>query len=160
MNATQTMHVTPTTAPDGLNIRTGAGRQFPIVVTVVPDALLTVVENAGEVGKSNKWVKVRTVEGKEGWTAAWLLEAVEPTLSEPEPETLPEVLAFPDWPARREMGIKRCLQVVEPGGGGAHKREWAAGTEHVNRTITLHLASVADLQAILRDDVKVVTLDL
>ena len=151
---------TPTTAPPkGLNIRTGPGRQFPIVTTVAPGAVLTVVENAGEVGKSNKWVKVRTVEGKEGWTAAWLLEEVESALPEPEPETWPQVLAFPDWPARREIGIKRCIQVVEPG-GDAHKREWATGTEHINRTITLHLASLADLEAILRDDVEVVVLDL
>ncbi len=72
----------------GLNIRAGNGTNHPIVTSVPRGALLTALENltriGNKIGREDRWMQVRTEDGKNGWAAAWFL-----TLSEDVPEPPP-----------------------------------------------------------------------
>lgn len=49
-----------------LNVRSGPGSNYAVLFTVKKNDRLTVLE------KSNKWFRVQTESGKQGWVAGWL----------------------------------------------------------------------------------------
>lgn len=55
-----------------LNLRSGAGTQYRITGTVAPGEGLDILERA------EKWTRIRTAEGKEGWISAGYLDAQAP----------------------------------------------------------------------------------
>jgi len=80
----------------GLNIRSSVDTSSMANVVVVAPAgtqlLLLESDGAAKIGAINQWVRVRTPDGKEGFTAAWYLEkvAVEAKPVEDAPTPSPE----------------------------------------------------------------------
>lgn len=76
------------TSTVGLNIRSGRGTDHPVITSVPEGALLTALEAlnrvANKIGKQDRWMQVRTADGKTGWAAAWYL-----TLGDDEPAPPP-----------------------------------------------------------------------
>jgi murein DD-endopeptidase MepM/ murein hydrolase activator NlpD len=65
---------------DGVRVRAQAGTQFPILGSLNRNDLAEPLESHGrtleKVGVLNEWLKLRTPSGIEGFSAAWLLNAV------------------------------------------------------------------------------------
>jgi curli biogenesis system outer membrane secretion channel CsgG len=55
-----------TVNPATLNVRSGPGSNYSVVFGVKGGDRLQVLES------SDKWIRIRTQDGKEGWTAGWL----------------------------------------------------------------------------------------
>jgi curli biogenesis system outer membrane secretion channel CsgG len=55
-----------TVNPATLNVRSGPGTNYPVVFGTKGGDRLQVLES------SDKWIRIRTQDGKEGWTAGWL----------------------------------------------------------------------------------------
>jgi curli biogenesis system outer membrane secretion channel CsgG len=55
-----------TVNPATLNVRSGAGTNYPVVFGVKGEDRLQVLET------KDKWIRIRTQGGQEGWTAGWL----------------------------------------------------------------------------------------
>lgn len=75
----------------GLNIRSSidTSSMANVVTSVTAGTQLQLLESDGlsKIGGINQWVRVRTPDGKEGFTAAWFLEKV--TVAAPAPSTEP-----------------------------------------------------------------------
>jgi hypothetical protein len=73
----------------GLNVRSSIDTSSTsnIVVVAPAGSLLTLLEADGpsKIGGVNQWVRVRTENGKEGFAAAWYLEAVQTAAPAPSP---------------------------------------------------------------------------
>jgi hypothetical protein len=68
------------------------------VLEVVPAGTrLGLLESDGpsKIGAVNQWVRVRTPQGREGFAAAWYLEAIAVTPSTPVPEPVPTPIEEP-----------------------------------------------------------------
>ena len=50
-----------------INVRGGAGMDYPIIAKVKEGEHFSVLENAGE------WIKIQVNDEKEGWVAEWLV---------------------------------------------------------------------------------------
>ena len=65
---------------DGVRVRAQAGTQYPILGSLNRSDLAEPLESHGrtleKVGIQNEWIKLRTPTGVEGFSAAWLLNAV------------------------------------------------------------------------------------
>ncbi|MCC7119717.1 MAG: SH3 domain-containing protein [Anaerolineales bacterium] len=90
----------------GLNIRSSIDTSSTknVVAIASAGALLTLLEadGASKVGGVNQWVRVRTEDGKEGFTAAWYLEQAEsaPPVSAPTPPATPATTPPVSTPAQ------------------------------------------------------------
>jgi curli biogenesis system outer membrane secretion channel CsgG len=51
---------------NSLNVRSGPGKNYSVIFTARRGERLTVLERSGD------WIRVRSANGKEGWTAGWL----------------------------------------------------------------------------------------
>jgi len=74
----------------GLNIRSSPSTASSAnVLEVVPGGTLLIILEAGgasKIGAINQWVRVRTPSGRDGYAAAWYLEAASITPQPPTPE--------------------------------------------------------------------------
>ena len=83
----------------GLNVRSSIDTSsMANVLEVVPaGAQLMLLETDGsfKIGAVNQWVRVRTAQGREGFAAAWYLEAVPEAIPVPVPEPIPTPIEEP-----------------------------------------------------------------
>lgn len=83
----------------GLNVRSSIDTSsMANVLEVVPAGTqLALLESDGpsKIGAVNQWVRVRTPQGREGFAAAWYLEAVAVTPPTPVPEPVPTPIEEP-----------------------------------------------------------------
>jgi hypothetical protein len=83
----------------GLNVRSSIDTSsMANVLEVVPAGTqLGLLESDGpsKIGAVNQWVRVRTPQGREGFAAAWYLEAIAVTPSTPVPEPVPTPIEEP-----------------------------------------------------------------
>lgn len=104
---------TPTTTPAlvarvkdsvtwGLNVRSSIDTSSTAnILEVVPagtQLILLELDGTSKVGAINQWVRVRTPQGREGFAAAWYLEAVVETPSAPVTEPTPTTPSTPSTP--------------------------------------------------------------
>ncbi|MBN1284863.1 MAG: SH3 domain-containing protein [Anaerolineae bacterium] len=63
-----------------LKVRAGAGREYAHLTTVVPGMRLTPLDPGAmdKAGKPDEWVRLRTPERIDGWSAAWYLRPTDP----------------------------------------------------------------------------------
>lgn len=98
----------------GLNVRSSidTSSMANVIAVIPPGTQLVLLELDGfsKIGAVNQWVRVRTPQGQEGFTAAWYLEAVTemspvpvtqpvPTPSNEPPVTTPEMPATATTPS-------------------------------------------------------------
>jgi hypothetical protein len=93
----------PVTVDSGLRLRSAPTTASDTVAIEPPGALLLVVEPVNmalpKIGVYDQWIKVRDGQGREGYVAAWYVEAgptVEGTDGPSEPEPEPEPVPFPE----------------------------------------------------------------
>jgi hypothetical protein len=117
----------------GLNIRSSIDTSsMANVLEVVPagtQLILLELDGTAKIGAINQWVRVRTPQGKEGFAAAWYLEAVteappvpvtepvptpveEPPVSTPETPSTPSVPGTPPEPPKEENKDDKLTVVV------------------------------------------------
>jgi hypothetical protein len=114
----------------GLNVRSSIDTSSlaNLVESVPAGALLTLLEadGASKIGAVNQWVRVRTSSNKEGFAAAWYLEAVTASIPTPPPPTpAPQPVPAPATPppattppppdptARLKVSAKTSLKVYD-----------------------------------------------
>ena len=109
----------------GLNIRSSVDTSsMANVLEVVPagtQLILLELDGTSKIGAINQWVRVRTPNGREGFAAAWYLEAVTepapipveepPVVSTPPPET-PSAPSTPPEPPKEEKQDDKLTIVV------------------------------------------------
>ena len=131
----------------GLNIRSSedTSSKANIVTVVTPGTVLAIIEPGGtsKIGGINQWVRVRTPNGKEGVVAAWYLEKVPGTETEPEtasstsPESESSISASPpstESPSTIESTPKTSRLVVRVKKNGLRVYEASAGKGKVLST--------------------------
>jgi len=116
----------------GLNIRSSIDTSsMANVLEVVPagtQLILLELDGTSKIGAINQWVRVRTPQGREGFAAAWYLEAGteappapvtepapipvdEPPVSTPEASSTPSVPSTPEPPKQEEEDDKLTVVV-------------------------------------------------
>lgn len=98
-----------TITSDFLRVRSGPGLQFAILDEVHSGDVMTVLENwptaVIKLGQSGEWINVRTLDGLEGWVAAWLLRL--PTAQEIRAQISTPIPALPT--VRADADVRRAL---------------------------------------------------
>ncbi len=106
----------------GLNIRSSPSTASAAnVLEVVPagtELIILEPDGAAKIGAINQWVQVRTPSGRDGFAAAWYLEAVPVSTPEPVPEP-PTPLPEPPGPVFPQPQPGDRLKVVVSESAGA-----------------------------------------
>src|SRR5215208_5857372 len=102
----------------GLNVRSNidTSSMANVVATVPAGTQLTLLEvdGASKIGAINQWVRVRTLQGQEGFAAAWYLEPVAEGTPAPVTESVPVNEAPASAPATPSTPISTTTPPSEP----------------------------------------------
>ena len=81
------VRVRPTLDPPGLRLRAQATTASDTLAFEAPGALLTVLETEAsarpKIGANGQWIRVRDAGSREGYVAAWYVEAASATSTTP-----------------------------------------------------------------------------
>jgi murein DD-endopeptidase MepM/ murein hydrolase activator NlpD len=98
-----------TITSDFLRVRSGPGLQFAILDEVHKGDVMTVLENWPtaiiKLGQSGEWINIRTMDGREGWVAAWYLRL--PTTEETQAQIPTPIPALPT--VRSDEVVRQAL---------------------------------------------------
>src|SRR5688572_33512826 len=88
------VRVQPTLDPPGLRLRAQATTASDTLAFEAPGTLLTVLETEAiarpKIGVNGQWIRVRDASSREGYVAAWYLEAASATSTTSTPQTRSE----------------------------------------------------------------------
>jgi hypothetical protein len=99
------VRVQPSLDPPGLRLRAQATTSSDTLATEAPGTLLTVLETEAsarpKIGVYGQWIRVRDAASREGYVAAWYVEAASATSPTPSPQ--PPVSPAPAAPSAQAL---------------------------------------------------------